>query len=114
VRAGAGITARKVFVLAPTCLLAVWASFQIAYATRHGAHDSPDSASYLGAADNLRRGRGLTVPDRSCSTRSRTRADAYQRREMPTMVGAGVAVAAEPAKCASPNVNSPPSAPTNQ
>ena len=53
---------RRLVVLAPAIALAMWAAFQVAHATRHDLSATPDSASYLGTADNLRHGHGPTVP----------------------------------------------------
>jgi 4-amino-4-deoxy-L-arabinose transferase-like glycosyltransferase len=53
---------RRLVVLAPAIALAMWAAFQVAHATRHDLSATPDSASYLGTADNIRHGRGPTVP----------------------------------------------------
>jgi hypothetical protein len=43
-------------------LLSLWAAFHIGETTRHELFVAPDSASYVGMADNIRRGDGPTVP----------------------------------------------------
>jgi len=53
---------RQLIVLAPVLVLALFASWRVFAVTRHGMAVYPDSASYLGTADNLRHGRGPTVP----------------------------------------------------
>ncbi len=53
---------RRLLVLAPSIALAVWSAFLVAHATRHDLNTTPDSAAYVGTADNLRHGHGPTVP----------------------------------------------------
>ena len=53
---------RRLVVLAPAIVLAMWAAFQVGHVTRHDLGTTPDSATYLGTADNLRHGHGPTVP----------------------------------------------------
>ncbi len=49
-------------VLIPVFALALWASIFVYAHTTHGLTLTPDSASYLGTASNIRAGHGPTVP----------------------------------------------------
>jgi hypothetical protein len=53
---------RAALVLVPSFAIGLWAAYQILHYTRHGLYLTPDSASYMGMADNIRHGRGPTVP----------------------------------------------------
>jgi hypothetical protein len=53
---------RQAKVLLPVLVLAAWASIYTTAMTRHALLESPDSAVYLGTANNIRDGHGPTVP----------------------------------------------------